>query len=287
MGSGSVTSGSVASGAIHQFAYGSGTIQSGQLATITAAVASGNIASGSIGQAALSSGAIQSGQLSTTTPPVSSGNVASGQLGTIHITSGGLLSGTLGSGSVTGQALGPTGPNMVIASGSISPYDVASGTSFYGAVVAGGTPWVSGAVAGQPGVPNPLQGATAEVVSGPVAVCFNQSGQLQVAMASISGRQPAIGIALGNAFSGKQVPWAMLGAIQYSSGMAFFSGWTGTRAWLGRSGQIVQLSGSWASGGWASGDMGQPIGQIVNSGGIVFHVSPIMWSGGPLGLVNY
>lgn len=127
---------------------------------------------------------------------------------------------------------------------------------------------------------------TAETVSGPIAVCFNQSGQVIVAMASISGRWPAVGLATQNALSGQPVAWGQTGTIQYSSGLADFSGLIQRRVWLGRSGQVVTISGAWGSGGWLSGDVGQPLGTIINSGAIAYNVFPAIWSGGPLGVAT-
>jgi len=123
-----------------------------------------------------------------------------------------------------------------------------------------------------------------ETISGPVAVAFNQSGQVVVAMCSISGRWPAIGVSTKNVLSGQVPAWAQTGIVQFTSGMADYSGFLNRRVYLGRSGQIVTISGSWASGGWLSGDAGQTLGLSANSAGIVVQVGMSLWSGGPAGL---
>ena len=125
-----------------------------------------------------------------------------------------------------------------------------------------------------------LEHTVAEIVSGVRAVALNQSGTLQVAMAAVSGRMPAIGVAVGNALSGAVVSWVQVGGYQFGSGMSDYSGYLGRRVWVGRSGQIVQWSGSWNSGGFASGDIWQSVGVIANSGAVWFNAAPSLTSGG-------
>ena len=67
--------------------------------------------------------------------------------------------------------------------------------------------------------------------------------------------------------------------------MADFSGHIGKRVWVGGSGQVTTVSGSWSSGGFASGDIGQVLGTAVNSGAVAFCVGFTLLSGGPLGIV--
>ena len=128
---------------------------------------------------------------------------------------------------------------------------------------------------------------TMETISGVRAVSLNGSGRVQVAKAVAVGGvfpMPAIGVVVDNVLSGIQANVYQIGLFQLSSGMADYSGYLGTRVWVGRSGQVVSVSGSWNSGGHASGDFGQPLGYVVNSGAVLFNVCPIIWSGGPLGL---
>ncbi len=124
---------------------------------------------------------------------------------------------------------------------------------------------------------------TAEVISGGRAVRIDASGQIQIAMASVSGRMPAMGIARDNYLSGVACTVLTGGYVQFASGMADFSGGTGSRLFVGRSGQVVLISGSWTSGAFGSGDLGQVIGVVQNSGGMVFDLgSPDYRSGGPM-----
>lgn len=125
---------------------------------------------------------------------------------------------------------------------------------------------------------------TAERISGIRAVFVNSSGAVAIAMAAVSGKMPALGVCQDNVESGIQVNVHVVGFRQFSSGLADFSGYLGYRVFVGRSGEVTQLSGSWNSGGYLSGDLGQALGQIVNSGGVLFNVDQMYWSGGPLGM---
>jgi hypothetical protein len=125
---------------------------------------------------------------------------------------------------------------------------------------------------------------SAEAISGHRAVFCNQSGQIQIAMSSVSGRMPAIGVVIDSVVSGGLCNIYQNGFLQFAAGTTDFSGYVGTRAWVGRSGQITSLSGSWSSGGFGSGDIGQHLGQIVNSGAVLVNLNPSAWSGGPLGI---
>lgn len=207
------------------------------------------------------------GGASAVSGSILSGHIASGQVGNFHVSSG----------QIQGQAGGGI---TNIASGTITAVDLASGAHVRTSFQAGGQPVVSGPAAMQPVIVQ----ITAENVSGNCAVYATSSGTIGVAMAATSGRWPAIGVAIGNALSGTTVSWAAVGALQLTSGMSDYSGFIGRRVWLGRSGQLVAMSGSWGSGGWASGDVGQPIGTIANSGAIWFNVIPVIWSGGPAGV---
>lgn len=230
----------------------------------------------------------RSGQIVASGAPTSSGDIqqilgVSFQQSGIFMSLGDPLegviagSGDVGSGSILGQA---GGGYFNVASGTLTAVDFASGAHVRTAMQAGGQPMVSGTATMLPVIVQ----IAAENVSGNCAVYATPSGTIGVAMAATSGRWPAIGVALGNALSGLTVIWAAVGALQLTSGMADYSGYVGRRVWLGRSGQIVTLSGSFGSGGHLSGDVGQPLGVVANSGAIWFNVNPVFWSGGPLGL---
>lgn len=124
---------------------------------------------------------------------------------------------------------------------------------------------------------------TAERISGTRGVYVTSSGTIGIAMAGVSGKTPAIGVCYEQVESGIQIDVHVVGFHQFTSGLADFSGYLGFRVWLGRSGEINVLSGSWNSGGYTSGDVGQAMGQAVNSGAVLFNVNQVIWSGGPLG----
>jgi hypothetical protein len=83
---------------------------------------------------------------------------------------------------------------------------------------------------------------------------------------------PAVGVVVDNVASGIQTNVYTEGSFQLTSGLADFSGYLGTRLFVGRSGQIVSTSGSFNSGGLVSGDTYQGIGTAYNSGAFVINV---------------
>lgn len=260
--SGAVTSGDIQSGSVNwqDIASGniiwshltSGAINSGHVANM--AVVSGSVASGAIGFPHLANASVQSG------------TVASGFIFRFHLASGALVSGQLANASVVSGS---------IASGQLSTEHASSG--FTAPRAQGVTPVLSGGFF-------PI--LTEETISGVRAVSFTRSGTIRIASASLSGLRPAFGIVVDNVASGIQANVYNGGFLQLASGMADFSGYVGRRAWLGRSGQIVATSGSFGSGGWASGDMGQCLGFIANTGAIVVQIATTLWSGGPLGEIT-
>ena len=127
------------------------------------------------------------------------------------------------------------------------------------------------------------QMVTEENISGVRAVAVSQSGNLRVAMAAVSGRMPAIGIVIDNRLSGEAANVYTVGQYQFASGMANFSGYLGKKIWVGRSGNVAVLSGTWSSGGYLSGDLGQGVGITFNSGNMIMSMDTVVWSGGPLG----
>lgn len=110
-----------------------------------------------------------------------------------------------------------------------------------------------------------------EFISGPCGVVMSPSGNIRTAMASISGRIPAIGIVMENLASGVQGNVYTDGFFQFPAAhvqVGSFSGFLGQQVFVGRSGAICSQSGGLNSGGLLSGDVTQPIGFAVNSGGV-------------------
>lgn len=213
------------------------------------------------------SGGVGSGGIADGT--VNSGSISSGVVSRFKLASGAANSGHIGSGAVQGQA-GAGAFN--IASGTIGTFDHASGASIARAYQL--APVYSGGL---------FTVLTRETISGVRAVQFTESGTLQIAMAAVSGRMPANGLVVDNVLSGIQANVYTGGALQFSSGLANFSGWVGKRVWVGRSGDVAQLSGWLSSGGHLSGDLGQVMGFAINSGAIMLNVSEGVYSGGPAG----
>lgn len=111
----SVVSGEIASGSVSTFSLASGAVTATQMGS--GSVASGSIASGSVSRFAMASGAVNSGQ-------VSSGSVI-GQAGggAFNIGSGTITTNDLGSGSIV---------SGLIASGQVGTGHLSSGTQFNG-----------------------------------------------------------------------------------------------------------------------------------------------------------
>jgi len=272
----SVVSGSIASGVLPvSFSLASGIVTSGDLGA--ASVNTPNYASGSIPQSALasgvggggsftlSSGIITSGDVGNNA--VTSGNIASGAVGLFHMASG--FAGWSGGGgaSITSGSItsGDIGNNAVtsgnIASGAVGLFQLASGainglTATYAENVA---PFPTNA-----GV-NPI---TQELISGAYAVAISPSGNLWIAMASVSGRMPAVGVVAGQFSSGVTLGVNLvsqgIGGTN-ASGLTNFAQY-GQPVWVGRSGQLCLSSGGFMSGGFASGDVRQQIGTSISSG---------------------
>jgi hypothetical protein len=205
------------------------------------------IGSGSVGSGAVASGAVQG--FFGTTPDIASGTVGFWDFG-----SGAVVAGSVGSGAIRSGN---------IASGQLSSYHLASGT------LADSSQYVLRFVSGL----SHMTAITEETISGVRAVCLSQSGNLRVAMASVSGRMSAIGVVVDNVLSGIQVNAYTDGTFQFTSGMADYSGYIGQILYVGRSGQIVTSSGSFNSGGILSGDITQPLGVVFGSGAGSFAVA--------------
>ena len=263
-----ITSGQILSGQIGGNHIASGGILSGHIASGqiginhigSSAIQSGHVASGSIGTNHLQSGGITA---TLGSGSVVSGNIASGQIGINHIGSGAVRSGHISSGSIGTNHIAIGGVlSGNIASGQIGTNHLASGATITRSQFTG--PFVSG---------TSWTMLTEEIISGTRAVSVSQSGRLRVAMASVSGRMPAIGIVVDGILSGIQANVFTQGVFQVTSGMANYSGYLGQPLYAGRSGQIVTTSGDFNSGGFASGDIYQRIGVPFNSGGVVINMS--------------
>jgi hypothetical protein len=159
-----------------------------------------------------------------------------------------------------------------VQSGQLSTYHLSSGT------IASISQYVSTYASG-----TNVTNMTQEIISGVRAVHITQSGHIRIAMASVSGRMPAIGVVWDNVLSGIQCNVYTDGVLQFTSGLGLFSGSIGSPVWVGRSGQITLISGLFNPNGFASGDYGQKMGIVSNSGAVCFRVDPTVWSGGPMG----
>ena len=327
LGSGAVLSGAIASGQVGQFAVASGAITSGRLGvtgtpngtqvlrddftwaapgtpTITSgsigsgAIASGavegffgttrQIASGSVGVFDFGSGAVVAGTVGS--GAVASGNIASGSIGQFHNASGSINSGAVSSGAVLGS-LG--GGALTIASGTIGPNDYGSGSVRSGAIASGqiGTFHVSsGAIVTYGRNLIMDQYNTGEIVSGVRCVQFDPtaSGQVRIAMAAVSGRAYAHGIAFTNALSGQPITIIRFGEVlgpssEMGSGLCISGRMGGRSLWMGASGQVVTISGGGPGigvGATNSGAWGQRIGSTTKSGAVLVDIVPnILLSG--------
>lgn len=262
VGSGAIQSGQIASGSVSRFKLSSGAANSGHIGSgaIIGAFISGlsqSIASGTIGPADMASGTIFAGVgigVAVNLSGIAISNLSGGAAA--NLASGAVQSGHLASGSVPGYF----GPTRVIQSGTVGYYDFGSGLA----------PQLLTAF--QSGWQQTI--LTEEGISGVRAVAISQSGNLRIAMASVSGRMPAVGIVVGNVASGIQADVYTDGVHQLSSGMANWSGQLGLSLVVGRSGHVVRVSGSWASGGFLSGDVVQKIGVVRNSGALVVRIDP-------------
>ena len=278
MGSGAIISGLIASGQVGFGHLANGSVKSGTIAA--AVIGTPHIANNAITNALMASGA------------VTSGNIASGQIGLFHMASGfagwsggggaGLTSGSvsqffMASGAVnsghvsSGAVLGSLGGGaFTIASGTIGTNDIGNGQILSGNIGSGQIGNFHLSI-----TPQICFHTTEEPISGFRAVCMSQSGNLRVAMASVSGRMPAIGFTTTNVLSGASMAVIVAGKFQLSSGMADYSGFLGAPVYIGRSGQFVTASGSFNSGGFASGDWIQEIGVPYNSGGLITNLNPM------------
>jgi hypothetical protein len=170
------------------------------------------------------------------------------------------LSGTIASGTITSGFLGNAAVNNNnIASGTIGTYSFASGSTItraqFVAPFVSGTSWTA---------------TVEEDIPNVRAVALSQSGTLVVAMASVSGRMPAIGIVTGAVGSGTQTNVYTTGVFDFPTAEADYSGYLGELLYVGRSGQIITKSGGLSL---MSGDIVQPVGYAWHSGGAVLSMA--------------
>lgn len=187
-------------------------------------------------------------------------------------------SGDIGSGTITGSATGSGTTFFDIASGTIGNYDLGSGAIVRAAQFV--TPFQSG---------TNWTLLSQEIISGVRAVNITQSGTVQVAMCSVSGRMPAHGICVDNVLSGIPVNIYTWGAFQTTSGLADYSGYLGKTIYCGRSGSLVTSSGSFNSGGLSlvsGGDFVQRLGTAYSSGAFLLSLDPTVLQNQLLGVLD-
>lgn len=227
-----------------------------------------NLTSGSIVSGTLASPVVFSGNIAS--GAVSSGMMASGFIAALEqnasINSGQISSGDLASGVVQGYF----GSTRHIASGTLGIFDFGSGAINSGSIGKNSVNSLNVSSGTQVTATNyviPIQLNTQETISGIRSVAVSQSGFLLIAMASVTGRTPAVGIVIDSVLSGQPANVYTAGSFQTSSGLLDYSGALGNLVFVGRSGQIVTVSGSWNSGGFLSSDVIVPVGVVFNSGG--------------------
>lgn len=251
--SGSIQSGHVVSGTIGGFYGPTRHIQSGTLGDTdfgSGAVLSGAIASGQVGPFKLSSGSVRSGSVCSAAIRgsfITPGNIASGTIWPNDFGGGVVASAAIGATAIGNPHINTTDPlqSGAIASGQVGTFHATSGMMVTQAKL---------------GVDDSI--VTTENVSGFMCVAVNKSGLAQVAMAAVSGRMPAVGIAMSGALSGGTIRLLMQGlAIPAASGLLDQSGRVGMTAYVNRSGNITTLAPT-----ANSGDLIQKIGVVILSG---------------------
>lgn len=125
-----------------------------------------------------------------------------------------------------------------------------------------------------------------EPISGVRCVHVSPSGAVRIAMASASGRMPAVGIVFDNVASGVAARIRSQGFVQFASGVVNFSGYEAQGVFVGRSGHVIAVSSWFGSGGFLSGDFTQRIGVAINTGGVYMNVTPFFASGLPTALAG-
>lgn len=126
---------------------------------------------------------------------------------------------------------------------------------------------------------------TKETVSGGRPVAIDQSGLAWIAMASLSGRMPAIGFQVNGALSGSVLEVITQGIATPASGLNNIR--PGRIVWVNASGYVGNISGGFLSGGLGgaaliSGTLAQVFGYATHSGQIYVEPQFPMTSGLPL-----
>lgn len=282
--SGVVLSGSLASGSVSQFKLASGAVNSGHVASGAVLGQAGGgaftIASGTIGTNDIGSGAIVSGRLGSGV--IGRFHIASGQLAGFELGSGAVVSGRVASGQIGfGHLANASVKSGTIFSGVVGAFHLASGEFGHAIFQSGASITAASYLFPLINEWGPNSILTEENTSGLRAVSLSQSGTIRIAKASVSGTMPAIGFVYIDFLSGIAPDVYTDGLFQFGSGMADFSGYVGRPVYVGRSGHLVTMSGSWNSGGFLSGDIIQQIGVVWNSGGAMMSVHAPASSGGP------
>jgi hypothetical protein len=121
-----------------------------------------------------------------------------------------------------------------------------------------------------------------------VQFTLGASGSVRVAMAAVSGRFPAIGVAFANALSGQLISIVRYGEVlgpssEIGSGLAISGRPGGRSLWMGASGAVVVLSGGGPTigvGATNSGSWGQYVGATTSSGAVLIDIEPgVKYSG--------
>ncbi len=129
-------------------------------------------------------------------------------------------------------------------------------------------------ISGNTGVNMPVFSTqVAETVSGVCAVSYNSIGKLQVAMAGVPSRMPAVGIVTDNVASGSTAMVYAFGTTNFPT-TASGNVTLGSQVWIAQSGQLCSMSGSFMSGGFASGNVQQCVGVANSTNGMHFGVVP-------------
>jgi hypothetical protein len=162
---------------------------------------------------------------------LTSGAIASGSLDSAFIASGAIVSGDIGNNAVVSGS---------IASGQVTTQHLASGTSVTQAEILSDSSFI-----------------TTELISGGRAVAFTSSGTLQIAMAAIPSRMPAVGVLPTNVASGQ--PAAIIQQGRSFSTNYNFSGFGGGIVFVGASGSLDTVQTT------LSGALIQPIGVVANT----------------------
>ena len=260
LGSGAITSGLISSGVIGRFHVASGQFAGFELGS--GAIVSGRIASGVVGYGHLADNSVQSGKVTSGTVIGSLGGgpfmIASGTVGPNDLASGSVISGNIASGVVGfGHLANASVRSGTIASGIIFDFHFTSGAKISRA--------------------NQVidEYTTEETVSGFKAVSVNSGNNIVLAMAGSGLRLPVVGIVASNYASGQLAVLTLLGKAMCPvvDLDASWSGKAGQHLYCGSGGHILAQSLLVSGQGW------QKLGVAV-SGGMIVNIDLTILSGG-------